>query len=211
MDGTTHDPTVREGSCRGIIFRLYPYSDTSLIFHVLSRELGLISLIAKGARRLNSSFAGKLDLFYLCRFEFIPSRKSDLHTLKEVQLEDAHPNLIRNYELLCDVSANARALERLIERGIPVPELFALFSDYLKYLPLHAEPRLGNILFRIRLLALLGNAPKFDRMRLSEERMGLILNLLEKNWEALLALAPDNEDLQFLERVAEAHLRDSSR
>ncbi|HQC42381.1 MAG TPA: recombination protein O N-terminal domain-containing protein, partial [Verrucomicrobiota bacterium] len=109
MDGTTHDPTVREGSCRGIIFRLYPYSDTSLIFHVLSRELGLISLIAKGARRLNSSFAGKLDLFYLCRFEFIPSRKSDLHTLKEVQLEDAHPNLIRNYELLCDVSANARA------------------------------------------------------------------------------------------------------
>ena len=211
MDGTTHDPTVREGSCRGIIFRLYPYSDTSLIFHVLSRELGLISLIAKGARRLNSSFAGKLDLFYLCRFEFIPSRKSDLHTLKEVQLEDAHPNLIRNYELLCDVSANARALERLVERGIPVPELFVLFSDYLKYLPLHAEPRLGNILFRIRLLALLGNAPKFDRMRLSEERMGLILNLLEKNWEALLALAPDNEDLQFLERVAEAHLRDSSR
>jgi len=211
MDGTTHDPTAREGSCRGIIFRLYPYSDTSLIFHVLSRELGLISLIAKGARRLNSSFAGKLDLFYLCRFEFIPSRKSDLHTLKEVQLEDAHPNLIRNYELLCDVSANARALERLIERGIPVPELFALFSDYLKYLPLHAEPRLGNILFRIRLLALLGNAPKFDRMRLSEERMGLILNLFEKNWEALLALAPDNEDLQFLERVAEAHLRDSSR
>jgi DNA repair protein RecO (recombination protein O) len=211
MAGTIHEPTTREGSCRGIIFRLYPYSDTSLIFHVLSEELGLISLIAKGARRLNSSFAGKLDLFYLCQFEFIPSRKSDLHTLKEVQLVDAHPNLTRNYELLCDVNANARALERLIERGIPVPELFALFSDYLKYLPTHAEPKLGNILFRIRLLALLGNAPKFDRMRLSEERMGLILNLLEMNWEELLALAPGKEDLQFLERVAEAHLRDCSR
>lgn len=211
MAGIIHDPMTREGSCRGIIFRLYPYSDTSLIFHVLSEELGLISLIAKGARRLNSSFAGKLDLFYLCQFEFIPSRKSDLHTLKEVQLVDAHPNLTRNYELLCDVNANARALERLIERGIPVPELFALFSDYLKYLPTHAEPKLGNILFRIRLLALLGNAPKFDRMRLSEERMGLILNLLEMNWEELLALAPGKEDLQFLERVAEAHLRDCSR
>ncbi len=211
MAGTIHESTTREGSCRGIIFRLYPYSDTSLIFHVLSEELGLISLIAKGARRLNSSFAGKLDLFYLCQFEFIPSRKSDLHTLKEVQLVDAHPNLTRNYELLCDVNANARALERLIERGIPVPELFALFSDYLKYLPTHAEPKLGNILFRIRLLALLGNAPKFDRMRLSEERMGLILNLLEMNWEELLALAPGKEDLQFLERVAEAHLRDCSR
>ena len=211
MAGTIHEPTTREGSCRGIIFRLYPYSDTSLICHVLSEELGLISLIAKGARRLNSSFAGKLDLFYLCQFEFIPSRKSDLHTLKEVQLVDAHPNLTRNYELLCDVNANARALERLIERGIPVPELFALFSDYLKYLPTHAEPKLGNILFRIRLLALLGNAPKFARMRLSEERMGLILNLLEMNWEELLALAPGKEDLQFLERVAEAHLRDCSR
>lgn len=211
MRGETDRPVMKEGSCRGIIFRLYPYSNASLILHVLSREQGLISLIAKGARRQKSSFAGRLDLFYLCQFEFILSRRSDLHTLREAQLLDEHRALARDYELLCAANANARRLERLIERQIPVPELFGLFSDYLKYLPLHAEPRLGNLLFQVRLLALLGNAPKFDRMRLAQSRMELILSLLEKSWEELLELSPPKEELQFFERVAEAQLRDCTR
>ena len=155
MDGTTHDPTVREGSCRGIIFRLYPYSDTSLIFHVLSRELGLISLIAKGARRLNSSFAGKLDLFYLCRFEFIPSRKSDLHTLRRCS-RGCSPEF--DSELSTPLRRDAAGLERLVEREYlsralrPLQRLFEISAA-----PCRAPA--GNILFRIRLLALWAMRP----------------------------------------------------
>lgn len=192
---------MNKQSCSGIIFRVYPYSESSLIIHSLTDRFGLISIIAKGARRPKSAFAGRLDYLYLCKFELIHSQKSELHTLKEVVLLDAHTPLSTQYELLCEASANTKLLEKIIEKSIPVPEIFNLLNEYLHYLPQQTLPESGSHIFKIRLLALLGNLPKFDAMRLPESRMQLILNLLKKPWEELLPLVLEDDDLHFLESI----------
>ena len=77
-------------STQGIILRTRPLTETSLIIHWLTPDLGRIATVAKGARRAKSPFAGKLDLFYLVDFSFSRSRRSDLHTLREVSLRETH-------------------------------------------------------------------------------------------------------------------------
>src|SRR5881409_2799886 len=82
---------------RGLVMRLYPLTETRLIVHWLTPNLGRIATAAKGARRPKSPFRGKLDLFYLAEFTFNRSRHSELHTLREVSLRETHNGL--RYEL----------------------------------------------------------------------------------------------------------------
>src|SRR5215469_17562336 len=77
----------------GLILRTRPFMETSLIVNWLTHESGRISTIAKGARRAKSPFRGKLDLFYECDFSFQRSRRSELHTLREVVLREMNPAL----------------------------------------------------------------------------------------------------------------------
>lgn len=202
---------MSEQSCKGIIFHIYPYSESSLIIHCLTDLFGLISIIAKGARRPKSSFAGRLDFLYLCEFELIHSQRSELHTLKEVILLDAHTRLSTQYALLCSAAENAILLERVIEKVIPVPEIFNLFNEYLLYLPQQTLSVLGDCIFKIRLLTLLGNLPQFDAMRLPESRMQLILDLLKKPWNELLPLVLKNDELLFLESILQRGLQNCIR
>ena len=152
MRGETDRPVMKEGSCRGIIFRLYPYSDASLILHVLSREQGLISLIAKGARRQKSSFAGRLDLFYLCQFEFILSRRSDLHTLRRRSWDE--------HRVWRKGGLNARRLECPLSSDTGAGALWSLQRLFIcPSCGPRSEPPLPGAVYAS------GNAPKFDRMR----------------------------------------------
>ncbi|HXA44461.1 MAG TPA: recombination protein O N-terminal domain-containing protein, partial [Candidatus Angelobacter sp.] len=52
----------------GIILRTRPLTETSLIVHWLTPDLGRLATVAKGARRPKSPFAGRLDLFYVADF-----------------------------------------------------------------------------------------------------------------------------------------------
>ena len=75
-------------SATGLILRTRPLTETSLIVHWLTPDIGRLATVAKGARRAKSPFLGKLDLFYLADFSFSRSRRSDLHTLREVSLRN---------------------------------------------------------------------------------------------------------------------------
>src|SRR2546425_7507667 len=85
---------------QGIVLRVYPLTETSLIIRWLTRELGRISTLAKGARRAKSPFRGKLDLFYRADLIFGRSRRSELHTLREVSLRETHLFFAREFDIL---------------------------------------------------------------------------------------------------------------
>ena len=77
-------------SATGLVLRVRPLTETSLITHWLTPDFGRIATVAKGARRAKSPFAGKLDLFYFADFSFSRSHSSDLHNLREVKLHKTH-------------------------------------------------------------------------------------------------------------------------
>src|SRR5437763_16279279 len=78
----------RMESTEAILIRKRKFSDTSLIVSWCTDSFGCVQTVAKGARRLKSPFAGKLDLFFEAEISIVRSRKTDLHTLTEVELKD---------------------------------------------------------------------------------------------------------------------------
>src|SRR3954467_13489483 len=99
-------------STQGIVLRTYPLTETSLIVHWLTPDLGRIATVAKGARRPKSTFRGKLDLFYFADFSFARSAKSELHNLREVVLRDTHAALRKDFTRLQQASYAVALIEQ---------------------------------------------------------------------------------------------------
>lgn len=118
---------------RGILTRLTKLTDTSFIVHWFTEGEGLIKTAAKGARNPKSPFAGKLDLFYETEFEWVRSRKSDLHVLREVSVIATRESIRRNYNAMLLSGYCCRLLELLVERDHPEPELFDLLRRALNH------------------------------------------------------------------------------
>jgi DNA repair protein RecO (recombination protein O) len=119
---------------RGFIVARMPYGNTSLIIRCLCKQAGRLTLMAKGAARPKSPFAGALDLFYLADFHYQPSRTGDMHTLLEVKLVEAHLGLRRSYANLVAAQYFAALIETVTESGTPVAVEFELFGKALVYL-----------------------------------------------------------------------------
>jgi DNA repair protein RecO (recombination protein O) len=119
---------------RGFIVARMPYGNTSLIIRCLCQKAGRLTLMAKGAARPKSPFAGALDLFYLADFHYQPSRTGEMHTLREVKLVEAHLGLRRSYANLVAAQYFAALIETVTEAGTPVPGEYELFGRALAYL-----------------------------------------------------------------------------
>src|SRR5438876_9708855 len=83
-----------------ILLRKRKFSDTSLIVSWCTESFGCVQTMAKGARRPKSPFAGKLDLFFEAEIYIVRSRKSDLHTLTEVVLNNPFAGIRSDYRRL---------------------------------------------------------------------------------------------------------------
>ena len=194
----------------GIILRVRPLTETSLIILWLTVDSGRIATVAKGARRPKSPFAGKLDLFYAADFSFSRSRSSDLHNLREVKLHETHGAIREDYLKLQQAGYLAAFLEQATETDTPLPEIFELVRGFLQHLC--RQPPLPQNIFalELKLLRELGLVPDFTETRLTPGAKKIVQTLLETDWTngARLKLsAPQNDELrQFLHGFLIFHL-----
>jgi DNA repair protein RecO (recombination protein O) len=161
----------------GLVLRTRPLTETSLIVHWLTPELGRVATVAKGARRPKSPFRGKLDLFYSAAFSFQRSRRSSLHTLREVMLQDPHVALRTDWVKLRQATYAVLLIEQVTEEETPLPELHALLEALLD--TLGANPARSEFLlaFELKLLALSGLAAGGSTRRLSRAAQALAESL----------------------------------
>src|ERR1043165_3565833 len=106
---------------QGLVLRTRPFTETSLIVQWLTPEFGRLDTVAKGARRPKSSFVGKLDLFYLADFSFARSRRSELHTLREVSVKETNASLRNELDWLRQASYAATLIEQTTEMDTQLP------------------------------------------------------------------------------------------
>ena len=117
-----------------ILLRKRKLSDTSLIVHWCTSSLGCVQTVARGARRPKSPFAGKLDLFFEAEIQIVRSRKSNLHTLREVALTNPFAGIRENYLRMQAASYFVELIEICTESDHHEPELFALLQRAFGYL-----------------------------------------------------------------------------
>ena len=173
---------------QGLILRTRPLTETSLIVQWLTPDAGRIATVAKGARRPNSPFRGKLDLFYLADFSFARSRRSDLHTLREVVLRELHGELRQELGYLQQASYCAALIEQATETETPLPTVFKLMTDLLNHLPTRQPESATIFTFEIKLLVELGLEPDLSKSKLTPGAKRIVSTLASSAWPAVSRL-----------------------
>jgi DNA repair protein RecO (recombination protein O) len=113
---------------RSICLRKVEYSETSQILLLLTREHGLVRVIAKGAHRRTkagaSKFDGGTDLLDIGNAVFTDRTDKDLATLCEWGLREGHLELRRSLRGMYLAQYAAELIALLFEEHDPHPVLF---------------------------------------------------------------------------------------
>jgi DNA repair protein RecO len=193
-------------STHGIILRTRPLTETSLIVHWLTPELGRVATVAKGARRPKSAFHGKLDLFFECDFSFSRSARSDLHTLREVVARDSHEALRRELGWIQQAAYAAALIEQTTEAESPIAEIHELFTGLIHHLPKQPPKPRTVFAFELKLLRELGLEPDVAESKLASGTQELIAALLESDWPELETLKPNAAQARSLQQFLHGFL-----
>lgn len=172
----------------GIILRLYSLTETSLIIHWITSDFGRLVTVAKGARRLKSNFHGKLDLYYEADMSFARSRRSEIHTLREVGLLDAHPHLRRQLGFLQQVAYCAALIELTTETETPISGHYTLLRDFVKCLSGHTPRPEAVLAFEFRLLEEAGQSPEIETLPLNAETREMASKLAYGSWPEIFEM-----------------------
>ncbi len=208
--GSSQGPTRFENA-RGVILRVRRLTESSLIVHWLTAESGRISTVAKGALRPKSAFGGKLDIFHVADFGFSRSRRSDLHTLREVRLAGTFPLLRTELKALQQAAYCATFLEQTTEADTPLPGMYEMFVGFLGSLRADEGGRLAGgservLAFELRLLAVLGLEPDWEESRLPAESRAVVEHLAQASWEEISRTTVPPASQQGLRRFLQGFL-----
>ena len=146
-----------------IVLHAFEYLESSRIVRLATREAGVQSAIAKGARRPKSRFGAALDLFAegSAHLHLRPAR--DLQTLGAFEDAHARPQLAQEFERFTAASALAEMVIRFA-RDEASPELFDILSRGLDRLGTASAQQARGVGLAImwRIVAELGFAPTID-------------------------------------------------
>jgi DNA repair protein RecO (recombination protein O) len=129
-------------SDRCICLRKTEYSETSQILTLLSRRLGIVRVMAKGAHRRTkagaSRFDGGIDLLDVGHAVFSDDSSRELSLLTDWKLEDGHLPLRNSLRALYLAVYAGELLGLVLEEHDPHPALFDMMERLLADLPTSA-------------------------------------------------------------------------
>lgn len=137
----------------------YPYSETSLVVDVLTRDYGRLPLVARGARRPRSVLRGQLQAFRPLMLGWFGG--GEVRTLAKAEWQGGMA-LLGGGELMLGYYVNELLL-KLLPREDPHPALFDAYGETLQALS-RGEPHAARLrLFEKNLLKELGYGLALER------------------------------------------------
>ena len=146
----------------GIVLRTDPFSKTSTIISWLTRDMGRVTTLAKGARRANQHTIGHHDCFYTCELIFYLRKGAGVHTLKECTPIDYRAGLWKSWRSVFSASYLCDLVRRVSEPETPNASLFAWTEATLNFLTQHASSHAVLLWSELSLLTQQGLAPRLS-------------------------------------------------
>jgi DNA repair protein RecO (recombination protein O) len=147
----------------GIVLRLRPLTETSLIVTWFSRDFGKLVTVAKGARRPKSPFRGRLDLFFHDEMVWLRSRRSSLHLLCECFVEETFAKIRSDVRRFWSASWACACVEQATALEDAAPSVFELLAEHLQFLNLRGVLGAIEPHFQLQLLKRLGFGHKMPK------------------------------------------------
>lgn len=147
-----------------IVLRIYPWSETSVIANLYTRDFGKISVLAKGARRPKSPFEAALDLLSICRVVFISKSTDALDILTEAKLQTRFRAGARDLLRLYVGYYVAELLDRMTEKDQRQQEVYDLAVATLTALhDRQMDVRAIVLRYEMQMLRMAGNLPSWTK------------------------------------------------
>lgn len=146
---------------RGIVLRYATYRETSRILTLFSRDVGRITVSAKGCMRPKSRERAATELFTLG--EYTLSERAGRYYLNAASIEDAFYNLRLDLDRLACASYFADLIRCVLNDADPQAELFDLLAASLNALcdaKLHSD--VVRVVFEAKVMDALGMRPELD-------------------------------------------------
>src|SRR5262245_16602230 len=148
--------------CRALVIRSTDVFESSRVLTLYTRELGKVSALAKGARRLKSPFQSSLDLLAVCDIVVLHKASDALDLLTEAVLTEHFDPLRRDLAAYYAGLYVAELLDALTIQHDPHPKLFDAAAVTLRHL---GDPGLRPrrvLRFELALLRELGLMPALE-------------------------------------------------
>lgn len=146
-----------------VVLHAFNYLETSRILRVATREAGVLSVLARGARRPKSRFGSALDLFASGTAEIFIKSGRDLHTLASFDVNRSRGQLAADLQRFTAASAIAELAMRF-GTGEAHAELFDALVATLD--SIGASPASASVAAALggawQIVAQMGFAPSLD-------------------------------------------------
>jgi len=178
----------------GVVLDLFEHGESDLIVTLFTRETGLLSAIAKGAKRSKKRFVNKLEPFTSLYLHLIPSRKSTLYRLDEAEIISSRPEIRFDYRRFSGASLACELLLAWTREADPALELYELIDWSLDRIC--SDNMIWALtVYLLRLLKEIGQCPvldtcvicgeeKISHHRLSYANHGLVCPRCDRGGEA---------------------------
>jgi DNA repair protein RecO len=204
----------------GIILKRFDLGESDRVLTVFTKQMGKISILAKGVKRIVSKKAGSVEIGNKCTFLLIEGK--NFFILQEVKLIDPYDGMKASLGVLKYGYHVIELTEALLPEHEPHEDIYRLVSQILHLLDV--QPRKLYVrAFEVKLLTKLGY---LDVLKVVDEgslagseflddaSTELLIHLQELNWKDVTTLEMDEKQslkieqfLKFrLERVIERKL-----
>ncbi len=145
-----------------ILIRSVDYGDADRIVTLLTRDLGKVAVMARGARRSRRRFAGALEPYALLHAEVALGR-GEVGRLGQAQVRRAFPRILSALDRITFAGAALELVREVAPPREPDERLFDATLSFFEALDAAAEAREELLLaFEVRVMAVAGLTPGVD-------------------------------------------------
>jgi DNA repair protein RecO (recombination protein O) len=144
----------------GIVLRTNPYGESNVIITLLTRELGKIGVVARGAKKTNSRLTSVTQLFTYG--SYLVQKGSGLGTLSQGELIDSFRDLRSDLIATSYASIIVELTDKAVEEKKNNPYLFELVLQLLQHMNEGTDAEVLTYLFMTKMIPVLGYHPFFD-------------------------------------------------
>ncbi len=162
----------------GIILRKQQINEYDYLVSIFSPDLGKIKAIAKGARKISSSFSGHLETLNICRFQLYQT--THRYTITQCQTETNFKGIREDFQKSLFAMSLLEIFEKSTYSDEHGRELFELLEKTLNQINQHTQYFLDIEEFKLKLLNFMGVLPDIKRC-----------SFCQKSWNANIWLSSD--------------------
>ncbi|HKJ47221.1 MAG TPA: DNA repair protein RecO [Balneolales bacterium] len=160
-----------------IVLRSIDYHETSKIVTLLTKKQGKIAVIAKGAKRPKSKFAGLLETGNVIDVIYYYKGSRSVQTLSEAEYRIKTFKLRYNFEKMAITSASIEMIYQLLHENEVNEPMYDLGENLLQWLN-DTDKNVRNLFpyIQLRLAEIMGVGIHLDVASIKQNKVGLYLN-----------------------------------